>query len=90
MCAQMHNLLLLNPPSFARWLGEAQVGASPGGDGRGMARFSGIQQLLQVVAINPVGRVRWDVQDNQRDDQWCDLPAGSTGRQVAERGQYGA
>ena len=36
------------------------MGASPGGDVRGMARFSGIQQLLQVVAINPVGRVRWD------------------------------
>ena len=66
------------------------MGASPDGDGLDMASCSGIQQLLQVVAINPVGRVRWDVQDIQRDDQWCDLPAGSTGRQVAERGQYDA
>ena len=72
-------------------MGEGSGGGRlPGEDVRGMARLSGIQQLLQVVAINPVGRARWDVQDNQRDDQWCDLPAGSTGRQVAERGQYGA
>ena len=45
------------------------MGASPGGDGLGMARFSGIQQLLQVVAINPVGTSQWDVQDIRRDDQ---------------------
>ena len=45
------------------------MGASPGGDGLDMANFSGIQPLLQVVAINPVGIAQWDVQGIRRDDQ---------------------
>ena len=61
-------LLLLSPPSLARWLGEVPVGASPGGDGLDMASFSGIQPLLQVVAIGPAGRAQWDVQGIRRDD----------------------
>ena len=48
-------MIIHSPPYLAIWLKEAQVGASSGRDGRGIARFSGIQQLLHIVAINPVG-----------------------------------
>ena len=50
-------LLLLGPPSLARRLGEAQVGASPGGDGLGMARFFFFLALL--LLLGGWGRLRW-------------------------------